>query len=542
MNLRPYFWTALSLCFFPLAAQNSNDIAAPAKWINSRTVPVEWNSAKNDYLHTPGVTGNTVHFVSDREDFDPGFIRVLGCGKFKKPYSILRYDGTRTVPVRESGTERWAGPPVYNSTGDWMAVPVWSDRCVDGVAGIELLVFQQTVAKKADLDYLDQRWDLVRSVGQPQFKTAWHPAFHPNKPLLFFDAEGKNGATIIYSVPLAAGEPEPMPLALPGEGDAVYPTFYKDLLFYSKPVAPNNLDLFQWDGKSATPLTELNSTNNDFQWTVVTADSAWLNRRTVENGTDAFVFVQSKKQLPTPKILDQKEAPLAAAPEANSSNQTTKAEENKNTTPLIPLKSVSFDITERTDEFWIAAGVFEDANNAQKRAEQLATDPSLAKQISVRYDGRRYYVWVSGGDDQANAQKLLSSVVRITPDARLQTLPAPSSTRQQLELYFDFNQSIIRSGEAARINAFVAQLSGTPGTYELIGHCDSRGSNAYNLQLGLRRAQSTRAFLTQLIGAVSSKESSRSEWDLQVPCPDGIPCDETAHERNRRVVLVFTPQ
>lgn len=541
MNLRTYFWTALSLCFFPLGAQNSTEPTATGKWENGKAVPAEWNSVTNDYLHTPGVTGNIVHFVSDREEFNPGYISVLGCGKFKKPYSILRYDGTRTVPVREAGTERWAGPPVYNSTGDWMAVPTWSERCVDGVAGIELLVFQQTVAKKADLDYLNQRWNLVRSVGQPQFKTAWHPAFHPTKPLLFFDAEGKNGSTLIYSIPLAAGEPAPVPLSLPGEGDAVYPTFHKDLLFYSKPVAPNNLDLFQWDGTSATPMTELNSSNNDFQWTVVTADSAWLNRRTVENGTDVFVFVQSKKQLTAPKTLDPKEAPLAALLETNSSNQTTKAQENKNTTPLIPLKPAT-SAPERTDEFWIAAGVFEDADNAQKRAEQLATDPSLAKQISVRYDGRRYFVWVSGGDDQAKAQKLLSSVVRKAPDARLQTIPAPSNKRQQLELYFDFNQSIIRPGEAARINAFVTQLNGTPGTFELIGHCDSRGSNAYNLQLGLRRAQSTRAFLTQLMGAVSSKESSRSEWDLQAPCPDGIPCDETAHERNRRVVLVFTPQ
>jgi hypothetical protein len=75
----------------------------------------------------------------------------------------------------------------------------------------------------------------------------------------------------------------------------------------------------------------------------------------------------------------------------------------------------------------------------------------------------------------------------------------------------------------------------------LTGHCDSRGSNAYNLQLGLRRAKSTKAYVESLQGAIVSDESSRSEWDLQDPCPDGVPCDENAHQRNRRVILVFEP-
>jgi hypothetical protein len=51
---------------------------------------------------------------------------------------------------------------VYNALGDWMAVPAWNERCVGGVAGIQLLVYQQTVSKKADLSYLDQNNFLSR--------------------------------------------------------------------------------------------------------------------------------------------------------------------------------------------------------------------------------------------------------------------------------------------------------------------------------------------------------------------------------------------
>jgi outer membrane protein OmpA-like peptidoglycan-associated protein len=197
---------------------------------------------------------------------------------------------------------------------------------------------------------------------------------------------------------------------------------------------------------------------------------------------------------------------------------------------------------EKQSAFWIAAGLFSDADFAQARAEALAQNPKLAQRISVQYDGRMYRVLVAGGDNATEADGILTSVKQTASDAIVQKIAGPSSRSRKLEIYFDFNQAVIRPGEAERIQAFLAELNGAQGTFDLIGHCDSRGSNGYNLQLGLRRAKSTAAYLSQLAGPVSSTETSRSEWDLQSPCPDGVPCNESAHERNRRVVLVFEPK
>ena len=538
MKIRTLIWAFLSVhCFHSVAQNAPASENESATWLPRKVMPSGWNSQQNDYLHPPGVGTTTVHFVSDRKDVDPGYIAVTGCGKFKKPYSIFRSNGTTTVPVREKGTERWAGPPVYNALGDWMAVPAWNERCVGGVAGIQLLVYQQTVSKKADLSYLDQKWTLVRAIGQPAFKTTWHPAFHPAKPLLYFDAEGADGLSQIYFVPLAAGLPEPSRVQIPGTAEAMYPTFHKEILYFSKPVAENNLDLFQWNGQTVTAFEAVNGPGNEFNWTAISLDSAWVNRRTQDNGTDAVAFVLPKKKqevVPASPGVDNVPSQTTAVAAVTGSTNTQ-------TAPNEP-HSAGVGTNEKQGAFWIAAGLFSDADFAQARAEALAQNPKLAQRISVQYDGRMYRVLVAGGDNATEADGILTSVKQTASDALVQKIAGPSGRSRKLEIYFDFNQAVIRPGEAKRIQAFLAELNGAQGTFDLIGHCDSRGSNGYNLQLGLRRAKSTAAYLSQLAGPVSSTETSRSEWDLQSPCPDGVPCDESSHERNRRVVLVFEPK
>lgn len=537
MKMRTLILTLFSVnCFYSVAQIASAPENKTISWSPSKAMASGWNSQQNDYLHTPGPKANTVHFVSDRKDIDPGYIGVMGCGRFEKPYSIFRSDGISTVPVREKGTERWAGPPVYNALGDWMAVPAWNERCIQGTAGVQLMIYQRTVSKKADLDYMDQTWNLVRSIGQPGFKTTWHPAFHPSKPVLYFDAEGTDGLSQIYFVPLAAGLPEPSRVQIPGTTEAMYPTFHEEILYFSKPVSENNLDLFQWDGQTVAAFEAVNSPGHEFNWTVISPDSAWVNRRTLDNGTDAVAFVVPKNQRQTPSTLAVEslpaQAPVAAAVSGSTNSQAAPSE------PHSP-EGVS---NVQESAYWIQAGVFNDAGKAQARAEALAQNPKVAKRISVQTDRQLYRVYVASGGNLAEAQGLLLTVKQKATEAQLQKITGPSSRSRKLEIYFDFNQAVIRPGEAKRIRDFLAELNGAQGTFDLIGHCDSRGSNGYNLQLGLRRAKSTAAYLSELAGSVPYTESSRSEWDLQSPCPDGVPCDESSHQRNRRVVLVFEPK
>jgi peptidoglycan-associated lipoprotein len=64
------------------------------------------------------------------------------------------------------------------------------------------------------------------------------------------------------------------------------------------------------------------------------------------------------------------------------------------------------------------------------------------------------------------------------------------------DIYFDFDRYDIRAGEARVLDANAAWLSANPDVLVLIeGHCDERGTDAYNLALGDRRARSAMNYL-----------------------------------------------
>jgi len=66
-------------------------------------------------------------------------------------------------------------------------------------------------------------------------------------------------------------------------------------------------------------------------------------------------------------------------------------------------------------------------------------------------------------------------------------------------IYFDFDKSVIRPGDAKTLDASAAYLKQNANLLVLIeGHCDERGSEEYNLALGDNRAGTTRDTLTQL--------------------------------------------
>lgn len=63
-------------------------------------------------------------------------------------------------------------------------------------------------------------------------------------------------------------------------------------------------------------------------------------------------------------------------------------------------------------------------------------------------------------------------------------------------VYFDFDKSEIRPDAAKTLDANAAWLLEHPGYAVLIeGHCDERGTNAYNLALGDRRARAALNYL-----------------------------------------------
>jgi peptidoglycan-associated lipoprotein len=63
-------------------------------------------------------------------------------------------------------------------------------------------------------------------------------------------------------------------------------------------------------------------------------------------------------------------------------------------------------------------------------------------------------------------------------------------------IYFAFDKSDIRPGDAKVLDATAAYLKANAGQLVLIeGHCDERGTNEYNLALGERRAKAAMNYL-----------------------------------------------
>lgn len=475
--------------------------ASAQNW--TKSYPYEhWNSNGNDFMHAPSLVSGDVLFVSDRLDVDHGKIAVKRCGKFKKPYSVFRGHGTTATQISDPGTERWAGVPVFSPKADYMAVPQWALECNQGKAGIELLLYQ-AVNEISDASFDGKNWKLVGKATQPEFTMAHQPHFAPNKPALLFAGERPGMSSDLFSMDLLSRDfvVSALPDGVNSKEDEVYPTFWGDSLLFSRNNS-GNLDVLAWDGTQVFALPEItNSAAHDFNLWVHSEDSAWINTRRDENHSDLWVLVGKKKVKPVEEV--KKPVELAPAP---------------------------------MDEI-IYAGKFSDPKNAEKRAAALATNPALKGQVSVEFDGTNYVVVVTPPKGAAAAS--LAVVQTVAADAVITKIPVRAKA-VELEIYFDFDKYAIRPGEAKRIREFLAQIDARNGSFELIGHCDARGTNLYNLNLGLSRSKSVKRFIeTELGKTINSLEFSRSEWDLQEPCPDGVNCPDAKHEKNRRVVLRF---
>lgn len=105
------------------------------------------------------------------------------------------------------------------------------------------------------------------------------------------------------------------------------------------------------------------------------------------------------------------------------------------------------------------------------------------------------------------------------------------------DAYFDFDKSDIRDDARVALTRAAEFLRANPTvTIQIEGHCDERGSVAYNLGLGDRRANSARDFLISL--GVSGDRITTISYGKERPfCTEST---EQCWQQNRRAHLVCT--
>lgn len=106
-------------------------------------------------------------------------------------------------------------------------------------------------------------------------------------------------------------------------------------------------------------------------------------------------------------------------------------------------------------------------------------------------------------------------------------------------IYFDYDRSAIRPDAADILKKHAAWLKKNAGyNVKIEGYCDERGSEAYNMNLGKKRANAAKAYLVKQ--GVSAKRISTVSYGEGKPvCTE---MTEACWAKNRRVQFVVTPR
>jgi peptidoglycan-associated lipoprotein len=126
----------------------------------------------------------------------------------------------------------------------------------------------------------------------------------------------------------------------------------------------------------------------------------------------------------------------------------------------------------------------------------------------------------------------------VGPDRFKNYIPHPEILKAY-SVYFDFDSSVIKSGEKPKLTSVAEYLKAHPGeAVRVEGNCDERGTEEYNRSLGERRALASReALVEQGIDALMVETIS---YGKDRPAAPGH--DESAWRLNRRSdFIVLTP-
>ena len=103
-------------------------------------------------------------------------------------------------------------------------------------------------------------------------------------------------------------------------------------------------------------------------------------------------------------------------------------------------------------------------------------------------------------------------------------------------IHFDFDSAVLGYQAQERLKQKAAWLRDNMDANVVIeGHCDERGTNAYNLALGERRAESARSFLMNL--GISASRLTTISYGEEKPLDMGH--NEEAWAKNRRAAFVL---
>lgn len=183
------------------------------------------------------------------------------------------------------------------------------------------------------------------------------------------------------------------------------------------------------------------------------------------------------------------------------------------------------------------------ANAAQqKAAADAATQAALAQQQAALADADRAKQAAVLADQARQQSEAEKTALRERLRNQLNTILETRETQRGLivninDVLFDFNQYTLKPGAREKLAKVSGILLAYPGLkIQLEGHTDSVGSDAYNLNLSQKRADSVRAYLT------SQNVPAETMSSTGLGKSDPVATNDTAagRQQNRRVDMVVS--
>jgi outer membrane protein OmpA-like peptidoglycan-associated protein len=113
-------------------------------------------------------------------------------------------------------------------------------------------------------------------------------------------------------------------------------------------------------------------------------------------------------------------------------------------------------------------------------------------------------------------------------------------------IYYDFDKWFIREDAKPALDNLVRIMQENPITVELSSHTDCRGTDAYNMKLSQKRAQSAVDYIIE--NGVDADRITAKGYGESMPvndCVDGVKCTDEEHQANRRTefkIISVTPE
>lgn len=379
----------------------------------------------------------------------------------------------------------------------------------------------------------DDQWSKPEELpfNSDQFSTA-HPALSPDESTLYFasDRPGTTGLSDIWKVAIlddgGFGEPINLGDVINTEGRETFPfVTASNELFYASDghTGLGGLDIFIAPLSAQGNVTEtynagkpLNSTKDDFGFIYNDQKGIGYFASNRDGGLGNDDIYSIKKEIIPPCY-----------------QTITGIVKDSDTKKIIAGATVELKNLENE----ILATVTSDANGQFNFDGRPCETPFLIRATKDSYE-------MSEGPISTNDEPdgTVQKDLYLKPLLQIKVGDDLAKVLNLNPIYFDFDKAYIRPDAAIELEKVIAVMKEYPTLkIDVRSHTDSRGRDAYNLNLSQRRNTSTKNYIINEGVIDSSRISGRGYGETQPvnQCTNGVRCSDEEHQLNRRSEFII---